>query len=158
MSCLSVTIAKVSGLGAYASLSSPVECRVEKVGGLGVALATEALFAGLSVIGDVKAGLGYDGGLSMAAARIGDTKAGLSPCEGLSFGIDREGNLIASAVNASSGIEPSAMKDSGLSARLDRICATDVTIPYLEIEPQIVWVVDGGASNDVYSNTNWNID
>ena len=29
--------------------------------------------------------------------------------------------------------------------------------PYLEIEPEMVWLQDWGADNDVYSNTNWNI-
>lgn len=31
--------------------------------------------------------------------------------------------------------------------------------PYLEIEPELIWVnPDWGVDNNVYSNTNWNID
>ena len=32
------------------------------------------------------------------------------------------------------------------------------TAPYLEIEPEIIWVYpDWSAQNDVYSNTTWNV-
>lgn len=29
--------------------------------------------------------------------------------------------------------------------------------PYLEIEPETVWMTDYGVDNQVYSNTDWNI-
>lgn len=30
--------------------------------------------------------------------------------------------------------------------------------PYLYIEPVVVWLADWGASNDVFSNTTWDVD
>lgn len=29
--------------------------------------------------------------------------------------------------------------------------------PYLEIEPEVLWLTDWGGFNNVYSNTDWNI-
>ena len=45
-----------------------------------------------------------------------------------------------------------------LQCSFSLVCETNIRAPYLEIEPTIVWVLDGWASNDVYSNTRWNVD
>lgn len=43
---------------------------------------------------------------------------------------------------------------SGMRVVLEPICKTNISGPYLEIAPKILWIADWGA-NDVYSNTDW---
>ena len=48
-------------------------------------------------------------------------------------------------------------ESSGLNCTFSLVCDTNLRPPFLEIYPEIVWVLDGWASNDVYSNTQWNV-
>ena len=38
--------------------------------------------------------------------------------------------------------------------RMYEVCDASVSGPYLEIDPEVLWLTDWGL-NDVYSNTNW---
>ena len=46
---------------------------------------------------------------------------------------------------------------SDFVAHIQPVCSVNVTEPYLEIEPEILWIADWGT-NDVYSNTHWQVD
>lgn len=52
----------------------------------------------------------------------------------------------------------SVKRVGGLSCQLWQVCSTNIRKPYLEINPTIVWVLAGYTSNDVFSNTTWNIE
>lgn len=57
------------------------------------------------------------------------------------------------------GMNTALMRQGGLSCRMWKVVdITPPAAPYLEIEPTIVWILDGWTSNDVYSNTTWGID
>ena len=50
------------------------------------------------------------------------------------------------------------MKKVGeVHCRMFQVCESSVNMPYLEISPTIVWLLAGHTENDVYSNTDWNI-
>lgn len=38
-----------------------------------------------------------------------------------------------------------------------RLMMTEGEAPYLEIEPDLIWIYDWEAQNDVLSNTDWNV-
>ncbi len=44
---------------------------------------------------------------------------------------------------------------SRLSFRCELVCSVP---PYLEIEPDMIWLTDWSAENEVISNTLWNVD
>lgn len=47
-------------------------------------------------------------------------------------------------------------KVSGMSSRMGLVCTPSIRIPYLEIEPELIWVTsDDISTNDVFSNTYW---
>lgn len=87
---------------------------------------------------------------------------------GLEAGVAREGGLSA-VIERQSALEFSAARVGGLSGSIERIesdtfmdvspvCDVDLKTPYLALRPEIVWVLDGWTSNDVFSNTTWDID
>ena len=39
-----------------------------------------------------------------------------------------------------------------------RIMMTTGEAPYLEIDPELIWIYDWAAENDVISNVDWNVD
>lgn len=45
----------------------------------------------------------------------------------------------------------------GIRVRTYEECVVNIRKPYLEISPEVVWVLNGWTSNDVYSNTSWNV-
>lgn len=67
------------------------------------------------------------------------------------------GGIVASGYPVG-GIHATATRKGGIKVRMWQECRTNIKPPYLEIEPQIVWVLNGWTSNDVYSNTTWNVD
>ena len=39
---------------------------------------------------------------------------------------------------------------------IDTVCGQILPTPYLEIEPEVIWIYsDWGVENEVFSNTNW---
>lgn len=88
------------------------------------------------------------GGITADAERVG----------GISCVATRFGGMSATASRIG-GIEASIERVGGMSCRFSLICTTGVVPPYLEINPEVIWVYpDWSAYNDVYSNTRWNVD
>ena len=57
------------------------------------------------------------------------------------------------------GISTSTTRRGGIRVRMWQECSTNIGRKnYLEIEPTVVWVLNGWTSNDVYSNTTWYVD
>ena len=77
------------------------------------------------------------GDISTSLSRVGD------------FGVN---------ISRIGGMNTALMRDGGMFCQMWRVVDITHPIPYLEIEPTIVWVLDGWTSNDVYSNTTWNVD
>lgn len=68
------------------------------------------------------------------------------------------GGIVASGYPLG-GIHVTATQNKGIYCRMWQECSTNIgKQKYLEIEPTIVWVLNGWTSNDVYSNTTWNVD
>lgn len=81
----------------------------------------------------------------------------MSSC--ISVGIRRVG-----AVKVSAEKEPDTVKGlscsavGGISVRVSHVCTPNIRTPYLEIEPEIIWVYpEWAVDNDVFSNTTWHI-
>ena len=56
------------------------------------------------------------------------------------------------------GTELSAFKVGGITCTLVYVWDTNIGGPYLEISPNIIWVYSNlEATNDVFSNTTWEI-
>ncbi len=88
------------------------------------------------------------GGVIVGAERVGEISCSASRIGGMSATAERVG-----------GIGASMERKGGISCRFSLICSTGVVPPYLEINPEIIWVfTDWSAQNDVYSNTHWNVD
>lgn len=66
--------------------------------------------------------------------------------------------IFSSTLNLLRNFSTEMTKSVGLHCRLFQSCATNIEKPYLEITPTVVWVLAGYTSNDVYSNTTWNIE
>ena len=86
----------------------------------------------------------------------------------LSVNISREGGASSSASIIAThyvptlvrvgGNEANATRKGGIRCNAWQVCKTGIKGKlYLEIAPMVVWVLAGWTSNDVYSNTNWNI-
>ena len=89
-----------------------------------------------------------DGGVSCSVDRIGDFTSSVSYLGG-----------IASLAERIGGITTNATREGGLMCKMWQACTVSIKgKPYLEIDPTIVWVLNGWTSNDVYSNTTWNVD
>lgn len=62
------------------------------------------------------------------------------------------------SVSCMNSIEVSTPIASGMAATMTMVDLGPDGDPYLEIEPTYVWVLDGWTSNNVRSNTTWDID
>lgn len=70
----------------------------------------------------------------------------------------RVGGMTAEAERIG-GISCTATRVGGMNVRFALVCKPGIRLPYLEINPTILWVYpDWSAQNDVYSNTHWNVD
>lgn len=87
------------------------------------------------------------GWISSSVERLGDFTTSVS----------RSG-LFSSSLSLLKDFTAGMTREGGLHCRMFQSCATNLNTLYLEIEPTIVWVLAGHTSNDVYSNTTWNID
>lgn len=64
---------------------------------------------------------------------------------------------IVPAIEATEGIGASVSVLS-IAAHVSHVCTPSIRHPYLEIEPEIIWVYpDWAVDNNVFSNTNWNV-
>lgn len=88
------------------------------------------------------------GGISSALERIGGMDDKLIRIGGMNASLTRLG-----------GITTKLERKGGITCRFYQECSSGIgQKPYLEIAPTVVWVLAGWTSNDVYSNTDWNID
>lgn len=77
--------------------------------------------------------------------------------EGIRAGITRAGAMSARFSKVPNGIT-ATLNRNAIRARLSMVCTPSIRTPYLEIEPKIIWVYSNiESTNDVYSNTTWNI-
>ena len=97
----------------------------------------------------LSASLQRSASMSVAAVRVG----------GIEAAVDRLGGRLSAHVNRVVSISGDIARIGGsLNVRLTQVCTPNLEPPYLEIEPQVVWVYAGlEATNDVFSNTNRNI-
>ena len=93
--------------------------------------------ATLTRVGNMSATTTRVGGIDCSATRVGDMSVAMTRVGGMDARMTRVG---------------------GISCAMYQVCMTNIRRPYLEISPQIVWVLAGHTENDVYSNTRWNID
>lgn len=85
------------------------------------------------------------GGITVSAKRVGcGLGCTLTSVGGIDFCAERIGGI--SVRTASAG---------GINCRMVLVC--DVNVPYLEIEPEMIWVNPWGT-NEVLSNTHWTIE
>lgn len=88
------------------------------------------------------------GGISSTASRV---------CGGVTASAAREGGIEAD-FGRLGGIDAQAERRCGMTARFFLECRTSIRIPYLEIDPDLIWVLAGtSVDNDVISNTYWNV-
>ena len=99
------------------------------------------------------------GCVSSILHRVGGITSSLTRGDGgIESSLDRVGG-IESSLQYVSGISASLARVSGISSRMGLICRPNIGTPYLEIEPEIIWVYpEWAVDNNVYSNTHWNVD
>ena len=88
---------------------------------------------------------------------------------GLANNVERIGGITTIAKMGEGGVASALIKVGGIRTRTGRyggiLCRmyqevrSSLSAPYLEISPTVLWVLTGQSSdNDVYSNTDWNVD
>lgn len=98
------------------------------------------------------------GCLTVTYTRLGGMTVSAERAGGISCTATRFGGVSAIAERVG-GIDASMERVGGMTCRFALICDTGLVAPYLEINPEIIWVYpDWSAYNDVYSNTHWNVD
>lgn len=95
--------------------------------------------------------------LSVEIVRIGGLDGSCARASGLQASVAWVGGLGVSVCVAGLLTGNLAWK-SDFVAHIQQVCSVNTTEPYLEIEPEIIWLADWGATNDVLSNTHWNVD
>lgn len=158
MSCLSGSVVRDGDSLATVELVSGVSAVIEHSMGADITLyPMNGTAAALSPVND--AGIDISGGSSseIDLTKIGGAEAGLSVVGSSSMAIERRGRMVASLFLEVT-LDAVFSWATDIAATLEQVCSVNVTVPYLEIEPQIVWVVDGWTANDVLSNTHWGID
>lgn len=98
------------------------------------------------------------GCLTVTYTRLGGMTASAERVGGISCSASRLGGVSAMAERVG-GIDASMERVGEMTCRFALICDTGLVAPYLEINPEIIWVYpDWSAYNDVISNTHWNVD
>ena len=76
----------------------------------------------------------------------------------LTVKLTRVGGIEASLTRVCGGISATFTKVGGMTCRLGLVCKPNILHPYLEIEPELIWVYpDWATDNNVYSNTSWKV-
>lgn len=161
MSCLSVSLVNIGGI----SVSR------EKQGG---GISTAALLSGTVAVNMSRQGTGKitakraDSGLIHRFIRVGGITAATGRIGGITVKYERQGGDMSIQMERQQGITTcaeymtgmtvGAKREGGVRCRVFMICTPSFRNPYLEISPSIVWMLAGWTSNDVFSNTNWQID
>lgn len=87
-----------------------------------------------------------DGGVKSATERIGGISTSVQMMPGMTVSLQKM-----------AGMTGTFSRRGGLSCRMYQACRSSIRRPFLEISPEIVWVLAGHTENDVYSNVDWNI-
>ena len=95
--------------------------------------------------------------MNATLTRVGGMDASMTRIGGIECSATRVGDMFVSMTN-SGGMDATMTRIGGISCAMYQVCTTNIRRPYLEISPQIVWVLAGHTQNDVYSNTKWKID
>ena len=56
------------------------------------------------------------------------------------------------------GIELASERIGKVMLSSSFVCEVSTLVPYLEIQPTTIWLLDWGAFNEVFSNTKWKVD
>lgn len=65
---------------------------------------------------------------------------------------------ISTATERLGGMDVRTYRRGGILCRMYQEVRSSLGGAYLEISPTVVWVLAGWTSNDVFSNTTWNIE
>jgi len=95
--------------------------------------------------------------LSVSLSRVGGIVADALRVGGGDALLERIGGSVT-ALERVGGATVGMSRIGGIVCRLSPVCASGVGSPYLEISPTLLWVYAEPVYNDVYSNTNWNVD
>ena len=97
------------------------------------------------------------GCLSFTLTRIGGVAADPTRVGAVSVSLVRRDGISVSFVRED-GISVSFVRKGGMACRMGLVCKPNIKRPYLEIEPELIWVYpDWATDNNVYSNTHWNV-
>ena len=95
--------------------------------------------------------------ISINVERIGGIVTRASVVGGMAVVASKIDGMQAKA-NRIGGMTLDAALIGGIHVNVYPVCSTSIREKYLEIEPEILWMWNNPVENDVYSNTNWNID
>lgn len=158
MSCLSGAVTRVGDFSVSLALVSGVSAAIDNGCGADISLVPESgLNADLEGKNGSLADLSRKGGSAVGLYAVGVSAFSLEGGTSVAMDIERKGYAVASLFREGQ-FDGAFSWVTDISAGLEQVCSVNVTVPYLEIEPEIVWVVDGWAANDVISNTHWNVD
>lgn len=95
--------------------------------------------------------------MSVKITRVGEIGAGAElSSEGIRAVLTRD-KIGVRCSKMQTGITATLSHDA-IRARLSLVCTPSIRTPYLEIEPQLIWVYTNiESTNDVFSNTTWHI-
>lgn len=158
MSCLSGTLVSVGDF--TASIEPVTGCSMAVEGGAGIDMSlapSGACEMDLMPVPSVPVGMDGGGRLAVGIESAGGSSFSLEGVPSVPVDMESKGRLVASFFKEG-GLTALFVWVSDMTAKMEEICSINVTVPYLEIEPEIIWVVDGWAANDVLSNTRWNVD
>lgn len=90
------------------------------------------------------------GGISVSFDRVSS---------GISVSLDRVNSFMALLTRIGGDIQTSHVRVGGdISVSFGLVCSPNISGPYLNIEPTVLWVYPNlENTNDVYSNTEWEI-
>lgn len=92
--------------------------------------------------------------LSVSMERIEDFRASMTPVGEFSASASPVGEWSGSARRVED-FKAAITPIGSATCRMWQVCETNLSKPYLEISPNLVWVLAGYAENNVYSNTTW---
>lgn len=92
--------------------------------------------------------------MNAALARVGGMDATMGRIGGMECSVTRIGG-ISSSMARIGGMSAKMTKIGRISCAMYQVCTTNIRRPYLEISPEVVWLLAGHTENDVYSNTKW---
>ena len=97
-------------------------------------------------------------GINASLSQTCGIQAKMSEVAHISANMTKIGTPFCIKLSHKVGTELSAFKIGGITCTLVYVWDTNIGGPYLEISPDFIWVYsDFETSNDVFSNTTWEI-